>query len=126
MKTREEWLTQFANRYLWPLIGGNVPAHRISVGFPSKSATARRRRRIGECWQSAQVHSQGQEARHADDKVRVSGMRICLPHDSQMDRRSRPAVLPEPCPNGSRVGKISLDYSSVSARIVIVSNSFTL
>ena len=48
--TREQWLTDFANNYLWELIGGKIPAHRISVGFPSKSATSRKRRRIGECW----------------------------------------------------------------------------
>lgn len=47
--TREQWLELVADRYLWSLLPSR-PRVRVSVGWPSKSALAKRRRRVGECW----------------------------------------------------------------------------
>ncbi len=56
LPTREAWLLGLANA-LRPFYGRHkaaLPARvRISVGWPSKSATTARTRRIGECWYSA-------------------------------------------------------------------------
>src|SRR5438552_493429 len=56
LPAREAWLLGLANA-LRPVYGGHtaaLPARvRISVGWPSKSATTARTRRIGECWYSA-------------------------------------------------------------------------
>lgn len=46
--TRESWLESLQSSLL-PRISGAVKA-RVSVGFPSKAATSRANRRIGECW----------------------------------------------------------------------------
>lgn len=54
--TREEWLNGFINtvRDLFADKGYTVPENvRITCGFPSKSATSRKNRRIGECWDSS-------------------------------------------------------------------------
>lgn len=53
---REEWLNNFINvaRDLFAAEGYTIPENvRITCGFPSKSATARKNRRIGECWDSS-------------------------------------------------------------------------
>ena len=56
LPTREAWLLGLANA-LRPVYGRHKAALptrvRISVGWPSKSATTARTRRIGECWYSA-------------------------------------------------------------------------
>lgn len=48
---REAWLTELAERFLWPLIekqGGKKPAKwRLSIGFPKAHGG---RRSIGQCW----------------------------------------------------------------------------
>lgn len=49
---RETWL-QHAVRLMTPEFvarGYKVPEVRVSCGFPSRSATSARKRRIGECW----------------------------------------------------------------------------
>lgn len=51
-KTRETWL-QAAVELCRPLFdngGMTLPDVQVSCGWPSKSALARKRRRIGECW----------------------------------------------------------------------------
>lgn len=51
-KTREQWLTTVANTMAPQFndLGYDMPKFRISCGFPSQNATARKNRRIGECW----------------------------------------------------------------------------
>lgn len=54
--TREEWLNNFVTvaRDLFEANGYTVPENvRITCGFPSNAATARKNRSIGECWDSA-------------------------------------------------------------------------
>jgi len=55
--TREQWLNQLLDA-LRPIFQGadaEVPEHvRVSCGWPSKAATARKNRRIGECWDKEQ------------------------------------------------------------------------
>lgn len=50
-QTRESWLTA-AVEALRPFFApiGEIPPYRVTCGFPSKSATARKNRRLGECW----------------------------------------------------------------------------
>lgn len=48
---REEWLTQYAERFLWPLLlehGATKRKYRVSVGFPKGSRGALTA--IGQCW----------------------------------------------------------------------------
>lgn len=49
---REQWLQQAAVKLvpLFEKAGYKVPETRVSTGFPSKSALAAKRRKIGECW----------------------------------------------------------------------------
>ena len=53
-QTREEWLVSMAAKVTEALFtpqGFTVPSNiRYTCGFPSKQATSRRNRRIGECW----------------------------------------------------------------------------
>jgi hypothetical protein len=51
---REGWLTEVA-KLVEPVIldtgiVDDLPGYRVACGFPSKHATARSRRRVGECW----------------------------------------------------------------------------
>jgi hypothetical protein len=51
-QTREQWL-EAAVRLMAPLFtakGYEVPGVRVSCGFPSKGALAKKKMRIGECW----------------------------------------------------------------------------
>src|SRR4030095_15327969 len=52
MMTRETWMVGLTEglRDLFTEQGAAIPAVHLSVGFPSKGATAMRKRRIGECW----------------------------------------------------------------------------
>ena len=53
MNTREEWLVAVAvkaERSLFEPNGYTLPKYRVTCGFPSKSALASKKRRIGECW----------------------------------------------------------------------------
>lgn len=53
--TREAWLTDAAHLLrprLEEAAAAEMPAFRISVGFPSRGALSQNRRRIGECWSS--------------------------------------------------------------------------
>ena len=50
--SREDWLASVASgmeSWFKPL-GVKIPKYRVSCGFPSKSALARKQKRIGECW----------------------------------------------------------------------------
>lgn len=50
--SREDWLASVAagmEGWFKPL-GVKVPKYRVTCGFPSKSALARKQKRIGECW----------------------------------------------------------------------------
>ena len=52
-RSREDWLTRLAHglRGLFASVGHPLPLRiRVTCGFPSKSATARKKRRVGECW----------------------------------------------------------------------------
>jgi hypothetical protein len=57
--TREAWLSAIADALqgVFADCGAQMPRDhiRVTCGFPSHAATARKRRRIGECWSS--VHS---------------------------------------------------------------------
>jgi hypothetical protein len=58
MKTRESFLLRAtkALRQEYRKVGFDLPELHVSVGFPSKRATAHRNRCIGECW-----HGEGQK-----------------------------------------------------------------
>jgi hypothetical protein len=50
---REQWLQQAVAKCIGPMFeshGYEVPEVRVSCGFPSRSATSAKKRRIGECW----------------------------------------------------------------------------
>lgn len=51
---REAWLQKAGEKFIGPLFAAKadakVPEVRVSCGFPSRSATSSKRRRIGECW----------------------------------------------------------------------------
>ena len=56
VRTREEWLMRLVDtlRPSFERIGHRIPdGVRVTCGWPSKAALARRRRTIGECWSSA-------------------------------------------------------------------------
>lgn len=51
--TREEWLSQLTDALRPEFLeaGGEVPERvRVTCGWPSQSAKAKKNRRIGECW----------------------------------------------------------------------------
>lgn len=49
---REEWLTQAVARLapVFTSVGLNIPALRVSCGFPSRGGLAIKKKIIGECW----------------------------------------------------------------------------
>lgn len=47
---REAWLTKAATLAAKNIFALDLPAMRVSCGFPATGATAKRRRRVGECW----------------------------------------------------------------------------
>jgi hypothetical protein len=50
---RETWLQTAIIQHIVPMftaLGFDVPDVRVSCGFPSRSATSAKKRRIGECW----------------------------------------------------------------------------
>lgn len=53
IKLREEWLLEVASKITPRIVevaGLEMPEYRITCGWPSRSATSRKQRRIGECW----------------------------------------------------------------------------
>ena len=56
--TREQWLRDAVD-LLAPSVeraaDANLPPVHVSIGFPSRGATSRARRRIGECWNASAV-----------------------------------------------------------------------
>lgn len=58
---REEWLTSCLDllREVFDNAGTPLPENvRVTCGFPSKSAVSRKRKRIGECWDSSVSEAQ--------------------------------------------------------------------
>lgn len=55
MTTRENWLLAVAHGMApqFAALDYELPPFRITCGFPSRAATARTKRRIGECWIAA-------------------------------------------------------------------------
>lgn len=63
-KTREEWLQAATGefRHWYRVHETPIPQHvRVSCGWPSKSATSARHRRIGECWSDTRSADQAHE-----------------------------------------------------------------
>lgn len=47
---REDWLTQLAERLNVLLFGSRMPKYRVSCSWPSRGATARRNKVVGQCF----------------------------------------------------------------------------
>ena len=48
--TREEWLQAAVKRLAKLAVLDACPVPHVSIGFPSRSALSRRKKRLGECW----------------------------------------------------------------------------
>jgi hypothetical protein len=88
VRTREEWLVNVAKQceaMFAPLLKQGTfaqskkPKYRVTCGFPSKSALARKSRRIGECWAPEASTDETVEifiSPLLDDPARVAGVLV--------------------------------------------------
>jgi hypothetical protein len=80
--TREEWLNKMTDKLRNDFIeaGGELPENiRVTCGWPSQGAKAKKKRRIGECWgddRSGDGHFEIFISPLLDDKVEVAAVLI--------------------------------------------------